>query len=428
MAHDRRWWDRVALISIGAGAVVRVIAGLWLHPPLNYVYSDSQGYVNRAIRLAKGVRLNRFDTFFPPGTHIILALPLKIFGTGRTGLWAASVLWTLLSCAVPWLAWRFSLRVMSRRAAAVTTALCAAWPLFIAYGIFFMSEIPSLVLLLATLILAFRVAETTGRAKLLYALAAGLTAGVALAVRPQLVLNVMVAAVTVIAAKHWLRALAVAAVGAAITLVPVLALNAHAAGRFVGISENGGLNFFQGHCPVRGVRTVKPGVGVLEFGSPVVAQQNRGRMYVIIGHIAWEQGYFFHFGLDCIRRDGIGHITVLARNVADLGITSVPWPPSNERIQRLFVKPANLAYSWALPSIIVFAIALARRRKDPETRTGLLVAHLLCVLPTALVFYGDPRFRVPYDVFGLGLFAILVTSIRSGDDHEQVDHEQVVTT
>ena len=419
MARDRRWWDRAALISIGAGVIVRVVA-LILHPPLHYVYSDVQGYVTRATRLVDGTQLNRFDTFFPPGTHIILALPLRIFGTGRAGLWAASILWTLLSCAVPWLAWRFSLRVMTPRAAAITAALCAVWPLFIAYGIFFMSEIPSLVLLLTTLLLAFRVAETTGKQKLIYALAAGIAAGAALAVRPQLVLNVSVAAGTVIVAKRWITAIAVAAVGAAIALVPVLALNAHAAGHFVGISENGGLNFFQGHCPVRGVRTSKPGVGVLEFGSPVVAQQDRGRMYVFNEHIAWEQGYFFHQGLDCIRHDGIGHLTVLARNVADLGITSVPWPPSNEQTQRWFVKPTNIVYSWALPSIIVFAVALSRRRKDPANRTWLLVGHLLCVLPTAIVFYGDPRFRVPYDVFGLGLFAILVTSMGSGTDPEQV--------
>ena len=419
MPHDDRWWNRFASISIAAGVIVRIVAVV-LHPPLNYDYSDIQGYVTRAMRLADGVHLNRFDTFFPPGTHIILALPLKIFGTGRGGLWAGSVLWTLLSCAVPWLAWRFSVRVMTRRAAAITTALCAVWPLFIAYGIFFMSEIPSLVLLLSTLILAFRVAETTGRAKMLYALAAGLSAGAALAVRPQLVLNVIVAAVVVILAKRWLRATVVAAVGVAIALVPVLALNAHAAGRFVGISENGGLNFFQGHCPVRGVRTVKAGVGVLEFGSPVVAQQNRGIMFVIIGHIAWEQGYFFHLGMNCIRKDGIGHVTVLARNVADLGITSVPWPPSNERVLRWFVKPANLAYSWALPSIIVFGVALSRQRKDRANRAWLLVAHLVCVLPTAIIFYGDPRFRVPYDVFGLGLFAILVTSVRPRQDPEQV--------
>ncbi|TMK18936.1 MAG: glycosyltransferase family 39 protein [Actinobacteria bacterium] len=409
MMREDRFWKRFAVISIGVGAVVRILFGLWLHPPLNYVYSDAQGYVTRAARLASGTTLNRFDTFFPPGTHILLALPLRIFGTGRAGLWAASVLWLILSCSVPLLAWRVAARVMTPKAAAITAALCAVWPLFIAYGGFFMSEIPSVVILLATILLAFRVRETAGPKRVAYALAAGVSAGAALVVRPQLVLNVAIAAITMLAVRRSFRVAGAAAAGLLIALAPALALNAHAAGRFVGLSENGGLNFFQGHCPARGVKTIKVGVGVLEFASSVVAQQDRGRDYLFVGHIAWEQSFFFHQGLDCIRKDGIGHVAVLARNVADLGITSVPWPPSNEQTLRWFVRPANLAYRM-LPSLVVGGVALSRSNRRGTNRPLLFVAHLVCVLPTAVLFYGDPRFRIPYDVFGLGLFAMLLTS------------------
>jgi len=418
--HDDRWWNRFALISIVAGVIVRVVAVV-LHPPLNYDYSDIHGYVTRAMRLADGVHLNRFDTFFPPGTHILLALPFKIFGTGRTGLWAASVLWVLLSSAVPLLAWRFALRVMSPKAAAVTAALCAFWPIYIAYGGYFMSEIPSVVALLATLCLAFRVRDETGTRRIFFAAATGVVAGASLAIRPQLGLNVAIAAVTMFGVRRSARAAAAAVVGLAIPLAAVLALNFSAAHTFVGLSENGGLNFFQGHCPVHDVRTSKAAVGELDFASPVVVQENRGRDYDFPGHIAWEQSFFFRQGLDCIRSDGIGHVVVLARNVADLGITSVPWPPSTDPGLHRFVKPANLVFSWTLPSIIVLAIAYASgRRKEVRRaatgagwadRPGLLVAHLLCVFPTAIVFYGDPRFRVPYDVFGLGLAAMLAVAV-----------------
>ncbi|MFY9589073.1 MAG: hypothetical protein WAT66_16660 [Actinomycetota bacterium] len=417
MSAERRW-ARVALLAIGGGVILRLVFGLLLHPPLDYVYSDMQGYVTRATRLASGDALNRFDAFFPAGTHILLALPLKIFGSGRGGLWAASVLWVALSCAVPVLAWRFALRVMSPKAAAISAALVSFWPVYIAYGGFFMSEIPSVVALLGTLCLAFRAREAIGRSRLVLAAATGVVAGAALAIRPQLLLNVAIAAVTVFGVRRSLRVAAAAAVGVIVPLGAVLALNASAAGTFAGLSENGGLNFFQGHCPVHDVRTEKPGAGVLVFASPVVVQQERGRNYVFRDHIAWEQNFFFRQGLDCIRDDGLGHVTVLARNVADLGITSVPWPPSNERGLRRFVRPANLAFSWVLPSIIVagFAYASGRRKRDgaeegpPADRTGLLLAHLLCVFPTAIVFYGDPRFRVPYDAFGLALASMLLVA------------------
>jgi 4-amino-4-deoxy-L-arabinose transferase-like glycosyltransferase len=421
MASDARSWERFALASIAGGAALRAVFGLLIHPPLNYVYSDMQGYVTRAVRLADGVTLNRFDTFFPPGTHIVLALPLRIFGTGRTGMWAASVLLVLISCAVPLLAWRCATRLMTPKAAAITAFLTAFWPLYVIYGGFFLSEIPSVAGLLLTLWLAFRVRETDGRRRILFALAAGASAGAALAIRPQLVLNIAIAAVTMLGVRRSVRVAGAAALGLVVPLAAVLALNANAAGRFVGISENGGLNFFQGHCPVNSVRTEKSGVGVLEFGSPVVEQLNRGREYFFYNHIAWEQSFFVRQGLDCIRADGLGHLTVLARNVADLGITSVPWPPSVERGLRRFVRPANLAISWLLPSLMVAGVALARSRRAAAGHPMLLVAHLLCVFPTAVVFYGDPRFRVPYDVFVLGLFAILLVTFTSRHDPDRIE-------
>jgi len=421
-------WGRVALVSIGAGTVLRAIVGLWLHPPFNYVYSDAEGYVLRAVRLVTHAKLNRFDTFYPPGTHLLLAIPLKLFGTGRAGGWAASVLWFALSSAVPFLAWRFALRVMSAKAAAVTTILCAAWPLFVTYGAFFMSEVPSLFFLLLTLVLAFKVRESAGARRVAFGLVAGLAGGVTLAMRPHVTLNILIAIGTMLGARRSARVAAAIALGLAIPVAGAVALNTHAAGRFVGLSGNAGLNFFQGHCPVHNVTTQEAGVGVLTFASPVVAQLDRGRDYTFVGHMAWDQGFMVRQGLDCIRADGIKHVEVVARNIADMGATSVPWPPSNEQTMRWFVKPANIAYSWAIPAVIVFAGAYGFERRRAERvvagyagqargtsgthafgGTMLLIAHLLCVVPFAIVFAGDPRYRMPTDVFGLGLVAILVT-------------------
>ena len=40
---DARAWDRFALAFIVAGAVFRVGWGVFVHPALNYVYSDMGG-------------------------------------------------------------------------------------------------------------------------------------------------------------------------------------------------------------------------------------------------------------------------------------------------------------------------------------------------------------------------------------------------
>ena len=61
---------------------------------------------------------------------------------------------------------------------------------------------------------------------------------------------------------------------------------------------------------------------------------------------------------------------------------------------------------------IVASIFLARQKGRRRYREGewILILSLLAVLPTAVVFYGDPRFRVPYDVFGLALAGSLISA------------------
>ena len=84
-------WDGIALGGIAVGALIRLV---WIiaHSPLDYVYSDMEAYVARAAKVAEGLPLERIDAFYPPGTHLLLALPMLVFGTGRTGLWADAAL------------------------------------------------------------------------------------------------------------------------------------------------------------------------------------------------------------------------------------------------------------------------------------------------------------------------------------------------
>ena len=60
---DRPGWDRIALGAVALGALLR---GWWVfveHPPLDHVYSDMAGYVERALGLASGEPLERYDAF-----------------------------------------------------------------------------------------------------------------------------------------------------------------------------------------------------------------------------------------------------------------------------------------------------------------------------------------------------------------------------
>jgi 4-amino-4-deoxy-L-arabinose transferase-like glycosyltransferase len=398
-----------------------------IHPPVDFVYSDMGAYVERAQRLAEGGTLWRADAFFPPGTHVLLAVPMKLFGSGSAGLWAGAVLWCVLSCLTPLFVWRFARLLLTQAAAALAAAFCAFWPLYITYGAFFTSEAPSLAFMVAALWAGYRASRESGSLALGFALLAGVLGGVAIACRPQWILNLMVLAVP-FAVRFRRQALALTgiALGTAVILGSVVVHNSLVAGKLTGLSENSGLNFWMGHCDVHDVTTVDPSQNVsFTFGNPVWAQLGRGGHYYFEGPMVWDQSFFYDLGLRCIQRDGLGHVRILARNLLDMTATTVPWPQVAENGQRGVVQASNLAYSFLLPLIVVGSLLLIRRRHALGQPSGeaVMLAHLACVALVAIIYYGDPRMRSSYDVFGLSLLAALVAD-RLGLDDSAPDSAQ----
>lgn len=403
-------WDRIALWAVIAGAVIRVAWVLALHPPVDHVYSDMGGYVDRAVKLASGRPLERYDAFYPPGTHILLAIPLVIFGTDRTGLWAGAALWCALSAFTPFAMWRFARYHLSIPAAAITAVLVSLWPLHIVYSGYFLSETPSLALLLGSLWLAARTAARGGRRG--FGLA-GLLGGMAIANRPALIANLLVAVWSAGRRTRLVAALGMG-LGAALVLALVVLHNTAAVGRPTFISENSGLTFWIGHCDVRLVKTGDPKRGpYFEFGAPPAIQRGSGKDFTFTDHIVWDQDFFYAQAFDCVQRDGLANLRTFARGVLDMGFTSVPWPPSVERDLGARIGFVNALFSAALPFIVGGAIWLIRRRRRRGEPAGeaTMLAHLACVLVTALVFFGDPRFRQSYDFFALALVGALAAHL-----------------
>jgi len=412
-------WDWIAVASILAGVVVRIIWGLVIHPPFEYLYSDMGGYVGRAERLVTGAGLLRFDAFFPPGTHILLATPMTLFGTERAGLWAGAVLWCALSAATPFFAWRLARLLLTPAAAALTALLCAFWPLYITYGAFFTSETPSLAFLLASLWAGYRAGRLSGRKAGWLGLVAGLLGGIAVASRPQLILNLAVLVVPLLfRLRRQAPVLAGIVGGTAVILAGTVLHNSAAAGKPTGLSENAGLNFWIGHCDVHDVTTVDTDPNyTLKFGNPVWAQLGRGGSYRFEGYLVWDQAFFYEMGLRCIERDGFGHVRVLARNLLNMTATTVPWPQSNGDWQRAAVLVSNLAYSLLLPLIVIYSILIILRRPSGWSSGEMVVLlQLACAVLVALFFFGDPRLRSTYDVFGLALLAACIADLFGLDE------------
>ena len=392
-----------------------IARGVWifvLHPPVDYVYSDMAGYVGRAQRVALGLPLERYDAFYPAGTHLLLAIPPTLLDDpGRTGFWGSAAVLFVLSSLTPFFLWRLARFLLTPAAAALSAAFAAFWPLHISYAGYFLSETPSLAFLLGSLWLGYLASRARARTSVALGLAAGLLGGAALANRPQFVLNLAILGVPMLLRfRRHAGALAGLAAGAAVVVVGTAAYASAAANKLTVTSENGGITFFIGHCDVRWVYTGRRGETLITFGAPPAVQRNTGRDYTFPNHLAWEQGFFYRRGLECIRDDGLAHAQIVARSVLDMAATTSMWPQVNERRLSTVVDAANRAYGFALPVIVVASLLLIRRRRRRGERSGELVmlAHLAAVLPLAVVVFGDPRFRTPYDVFGFALFAAVL--------------------
>jgi hypothetical protein len=398
--------DRAAVWAIVVGAGVRVVYGLLLHPPLHYVYSDMGGYVARAQRLASGHAVPRSDYFMPFGTQAVLSLPMRLLGTGRVGLWACAVLWCALSCLFPIAAWRWAQTVLSPRGAAVVAAGCALSPLAIIYGGYFSSELPAIVLLPTVLLLLDRAARRPA------AIAAGVAAGATgvwlLAVRQQYALNIAVFALAVVLSpcgRAAAPALSRLAVGVLLGIIALVALGAPPWQVHGGLpplfGQNGGVNFYYAHCDVHTLTLAD-----LYFQSPVRIESRTGRDVRLPSRLSTDQGDLYRSGVECIARDP-GRATVLAaRSAADMTLTAIPFPPYLEGgVLMVVAECANTAFCILLGLLVVAALRVVRS----DRTAAVLVAHLACALVVAVVYLGEPRYRVPYDLFGWALLGWWLT-------------------
>lgn len=407
------WWT-VLFLLVPLSLVERWIHVFLVRPPARAVYSDMQGYVERAQRLGQpDVVLNRFDTFFPPGTHVLMAPPFRFLQDRAAALWVDQWLWWWLAVGTVVLAGVLALRLFRHPMPAALTmvAVIAYWPLS-SYAGYFTSEIPVMFFMLATLLCGLKgLHGTVQRKRIGWWAATGLLAGITLTIRPQFIISVAFLCIPLLRKRFpfftWKDVLPLALAGA-LPCVGAVALNSHAAGMRVGIASNGGFNFYQGHCDVHTVET-RSTMGWYTWASPARVQyfQLIGReptKVVHQGHMAWENDHFIDLGLQCIREEGLAHLKRIAINVASLFLV-MPWPQVNER-WRWVTAGMNWLYAVVLFTVIVpGGIMLARRRKAER----FLLLQLAAMLPVGFIIYGDSRFRIPYDLFGILILVGLIT-------------------
>lgn len=436
------------LLTLVAGLAHRAWFIFHANPPKNFVWSDMFGYVERAARLADPkVKLNPFDAFYPPGTHVLMA-PFFMFTKDRpSALNALQILWFVLAVTTLVIVGLIAKRLFKHPLAPflATTLVWTHWALACLTG-FFSSETPFTFFMCSSLLVALWGRDISPERRVarfgVFALA-GLLAGVTASIRPQYVIQAALMGLPLIGfgalwghiralvrkdavrpKEPWLYWREAIALGVMFFLpcFATMRLNSAAMGKSSGLSNNGGLVFYQGHCDV--VHVHMDGMG---FAAPVRIQRvllegGNAEKKVVHKRRGWDNKYFFNLGMQCIKQDGWKHWRRIYTNVADLFAPTEPWPPNQTKFRGVSTA-SNTVFSWALLAIIPAAAWLARRRW-PER---WLLIQASCILPVGIFFVGDPRYRIPYDIFGFLMVTGILLAIFKLRQDERLDAKPAET-
>ena len=402
-----------AFIIVLVGAIVRLVWIRSVHPPGDSLFSDMGLYVEQAKRIAEGGGLRSFDVFQAPGTHLLLAGIFTVFGTGSAGMGAATAAWWLMSSITPIFLGLFVGELAGRRAGALAAAICALWPLYISYMGYFLGETPGTFFVALTMFLLVRAARADGGRRLGVWAGAGAAAAATLAIRPNLAVVFLAAtAFGLLGLRRNWRGIIAASLAGAVVLSGVVVHNSIAKGRLTGLGGNSGNVFFHGQCHARDLVVVNTRNGeIVHTRSSIETQHDRGRDYVFWIKTDINE-FLFQQGMKCIKDHGLGQFRYWGENILDGLWATTPFPQNVAGDwTRGFARISNNIYSSLLCLLVVASVlelVRRRRRREPVRTIAFLLATFLLWVPLAVVFFGAPRYRQPFDLFAMALFATLV--------------------
>jgi hypothetical protein len=377
------------LLAIAAWLRYRFI--FELNPPSQHLYSDMLAFVRRAQNVLDG-RFVPYDTLFPPGQHLLIALSGALFDGYDT-----LVVWAHLGAGVLtcyWV-WRAAERLLGRSAALAVLVMVTFHLPFIGLAGFYLAETMFTAFLSLLFLLLARSTFPPGP---LWASGVALVATAATFWKGT---NALFLPIVGIWSLGWAwgrppdawRRLAVS--GVAMVVMAAALLGGQMVyfwrfyGRWVPVPAEGATVFALGKCP--GARIVARGGALYE--SPRTLYTGEG------GTQRWdaefpEQGFFWKAGIDCIRR----RPAVLLESVISVAYLfggNELWPLNTTRFEAFSAWYGRMFGLAIIPGVVLGVLALGRRPFAVRVVPFLLLASVLSV---AWLFLAELRFRVPFDV------------------------------
>lgn len=392
MSIDPTRAPRLIVAAAVVGFLLRLAFGIgyWQHRPLTH---DEHEY----LALAKNLTLGKgfvYDTSEPqggtaqqfgraPGYPFFLA----VIGAGRGEFQATptrvKLAQSIVGAVGVWLIGLIGYRSAGPRAGIAAAAMAAVYPPLVWICSYVFSEALYSALALAAVVLLNRSldrADATGSYAV--AIAAGLTVGVAILVRPAMLLFLPVAAVWLIAQRRTPLA-ATVLVAAVLVVAPWTIRNARVYHRFVVVASEGGVTFWTGNHP--GAR----GEGDLA-ANPDLKLADLAFRAEHPGLTAEElEPIYYRDAIRSIANDPLRWVGLLLKKAF---YTVVPAGPSYALHSPLYRVVSIASYLLVLPIGVLGAAQWWRRR--PHRPEALLPLAASAVI-VCLVFFPQERFRIP---------------------------------
>ncbi|HYN09507.1 MAG TPA: glycosyltransferase family 39 protein [Vicinamibacterales bacterium] len=377
----------LAAAALGLGFRLAFGFGYWTHQPLT---RDEREYLSLARGLASGrgfvydeeILSSSQEPFGrAPGYPAFLALA----GGGRavTSSVPASVklVQSIVGAAGVVLIGLLAARLVGTRAGTIAAALGAVYPPLVWVASYAWSEAIAWPLGLLVVWWFDRAAEARQDTAWKPAAIAGVLTGIAILVRPSMLLFVPFALGWLAWRRRFTPALAMG-LAAAIVIGPWTLRNISEYGRFVLVATEGGVTFWTGNHP----RAIGEGDLAANPHLKLESQELR-RQHPALSEEAMEPVYYRE-ALAWMRSHPIDWVWLEIRKAFYLVL---PIGPSYTLHSRLYYGASVLSYGLALPIALIGLARLGPRR----ARTPGLWLLVGSAIATCLIFFPQERFRIP---------------------------------
>ncbi len=381
-----------------------------VHPPERFIYSDMQGYYERALKIAHNMPQDIADSLTAPGTHYFYSI---CFHTGHPFLMLKliNLLISILSCYFIFL---ITKELFNRRAALIAFFISSINFLFIDFTGYILSETPFIFffsLLFYLMIKSTKASNVSN--KCIFLTLAGLCSSIAVAIRPGILIFILLFILWNL--MNWKKQKVVPTLFFVLGYLPIYVLLTFHAYQLTGnvgmVSTNGGLNFYQGRSHVKDIRFNDSQRGFQFFFASPVAVQKGYDFNTSFNFGPYESARLFDEGMKEAKKDVPRTISFSLEHILDLFYTTVLWPSccAGGSIEKV-VKYFNILFIYIiiLPSIIPLLLNFKRFAFSSAFLTYIALGSNIIV---AMIYYGDPRFRVPFDMFSTILTAYLFSLI-----------------